>query len=332
MEPHDDAGAVPPIAAASSHSAYPPLIAAADCGDADTVATLIAANADVNARGSNGVTALLAACAGNHVVVASMLLAADAGANPDQDFRGLTPLYFACEGGHVRVASALLAAGAEVNQPDSDGETPLYIACMNGHINTIPTLLANGAAVDQGSDGVDTPLFAACHHGHAACARLLSSYGANRVVPFVTAEAVATRRGHTDLAAWLRASRHWSTPLHHLAVIGADRARTLLRAGADIHAAAVPGGPTPLSLARAMRAAGDAPDGSAAHLVLRAARPWSPQTHSLFPVAAREQAELLIVLGKLLSRQPRFETVEVALYDHVWIPSVVPLAVARNTA
>ena len=53
-----------------------------------------------------------------------------------------------------------------------------------------------------------------------------------------------------------------------MARVDVTRARALLRDGADIHAAAAPGGPTPLSLAQAMHAAGDVADSSAAQLVL----------------------------------------------------------------
>ena len=56
-------------------------------------------------------------------------------------------------------------------------------------------------------------------------------------------------------------------------------------------------GPTPLSLAYDMDAAGQAGEGSPANLVLKAVEPWSPSTHALFPHAARAQAtELLLPL------------------------------------
>ena len=86
-----------------------------------------------------------------------------------------------------------------------------------------------------------------------------------------------------DLAAWLIASRSW-TPLAHLETLTAARATSLLRIGASLHE----GEPTPLQ-----RAAGG--EGEAAALILRAAAPWSPASHSLFPAAARERAALLVV-------------------------------------
>ena len=115
-------------------------------------------------------------------------------------------------------------------------------------------------------------------------------------------------------------SRHWTTPLHHLATVGADRARALLRGGANLRAAAAgEDAPTPVSLAERLRAEGSAPAGSAADLVLRAAEPWSPQTHQLFPSEARARAVELTLLGSQLER-----------WTDVWMVFVVPYAVTPD--
>ena len=107
--------------------------------------------------------------------------------------------------------------------------------------------------MDKADNGGITPMYYACMHGFLRIVQLLSSYGASRTFPFAApldmAEHYASHRGHHDLLAWLVRSRLWSTPLHHLEFLTPERALALLRAGADIHAAAEPGGPTPLSLA-----------------------------------------------------------------------------------
>ena len=114
--------------------------------------------------------------------------------------------------------------------------------------------------------------------------KFLSSYSASRAAtPYGTPEAIANSRGHADLAAWLVASRGW-TPLAHLESLTAARALSLLRSGASLHE----GEPTPLR-----RAAGG--EGEAAALIRRAAAPWSPASHSLFPAAARARAALLVL-------------------------------------
>ncbi|EOD05501.1 hypothetical protein EMIHUDRAFT_351152 [Emiliania huxleyi CCMP1516] len=164
------------------------------------------------------------------------------------------------------------------------GATPLFMACQQGRLEIARLLLEAGAAIDQADEQGATPLFAACEDGHLEVAKLLSSYGASRAAtPFGTPEEVANSRGHADLAAWLVASRGW-TPLAHLETLTAARATSLLRSGASLHE----GEPTPLR-----RAAGG--EGEAAALVRRAAAPWSPASHSLFPAAARARAALLVL-------------------------------------
>uniref|UniRef100_A0A7S3ASR4 Uncharacterized protein n=1 Tax=Haptolina ericina TaxID=156174 RepID=A0A7S3ASR4_9EUKA len=195
-------------------------------------------------------------------------------------------------------------------------------------------LLTNGAAVDQTGNSGYTTLAAACQEGDLSCVQLLSSYGASRTFALqlhaavleVTAERLAQHRGHDEILAWLTTSRLWSTPLHHLTIIDAARARELLRGGADLHATAVADRPTPLSLAHALDTAGNAAEGTAAHLVLRAAGPWSEQTHELFPVDARARAVELLLLGHRLSREERFFGQEMAFVD-AWMHHMMPQAV-----
>eukprot|EP00966_Prymnesium_polylepis_P205624 4765135-Prymnesium_polylepis.1 len=78
-----------------------------------------------------------------------------------------------------------------------------------------------------------------------------------------------------------------------------------------------------------MRKVGAASDGTAAHLVLLAARPWSLATHALFPAEARARAITLLLLGHRLAREPRYEGVAGAMVD-VWLAYVMPLAVLRH--
>eukprot|EP00966_Prymnesium_polylepis_P211011 4886486-Prymnesium_polylepis.1 len=124
--------------------------------------------------------------------------------------------------------------------------------------------------------------------------------------------AASCGHGEMAIAAWLALSRRWSTPLHHLEIIPARRARTLLRDGASIHAT-LDGGPTPLSLAHDLHAAGKVTEGSPAHLVLQVASPWSPSTHDIFATAVRCRATTLLYLGYQLSNQERFFPEEHAL-------------------
>ena len=74
---------------------------------------------------------------------------------------------------------------------------------------------------------------------------------------------------------------------------------------------------------------GAAAEGSTAALVLRAAQPWSPQTHALFPTASRARAVEMLLMGYRLSRESRFEGETVAMLD-VWITVVMPHLVQRQ--
>ena len=102
--------------------------------------------------------------------------------------------------------------------------------------------------------------------------------------------------------------------------------RALLRAGADIHAAAEPGGPTPLSLSQAAAAAGGAAEGTAAFLVLEAAKPWSRKTHKYFPAPARERAVELLRVGQWFKRLPS----DFPIPFEVWEVFVMPHMVTRD--
>ena len=140
---------------------------------------------------------------------------------------------------------------------------------------------------------------------------------------------------------WLTASRGW-TPLHHLDTITPDRARALLRGGADPRAAAPAGTDpvrTPFDLARtftegmAERLILDADDpklGPVA-LVLRAAEPWAPTTHELWPDATRARAVALVRLGFKLSQHERFGNNGQAIMD-CWRHGVMAAALGRGSA
>ena len=312
---------------------------AAHRGRAADVAALFAAGADVNELMTNGITALIIACQMGHTEVVAKLLAANADVNLQASDTGLTALMVACQKGHAEVVPTLIAANADVNQANSLGGTPLYLACQNGHIEVIAKLLAANADVEkiQDYDHDDiTAMNIACHNGHLGVVQILSSYGASRTfvdfetgipfrAPYDTAEHVATDYGHHQLAVWLRMSRDW-TPLHHLEFLTPERALALLRAGADIHAGAESGVRTPLSLAQAMAAAGGAAEGTAAFLVLEAAKPWSRKTHKYFPAPARERAVELLRVGQWFKRLPN----DFPIPFEVWEVFVMPHEVTRD--
>jgi ankyrin repeat protein len=314
-----------------------PLIIACCEGHTEVVTKLLAANANVDQVQNDGSTALLFASRQGHAEIVKKLLAANANITL-ADKLGDTPLYAACEEGHAEVAALLLAANADVNQGDNEGRTPLWIASQHGHPKVAEMLLAANAEVnanpisDAEDDGVP-PLKVAIVNGHLGCVQVLSSYGASRVFVFGpddTAERCATEYGHHHILAYLIRSSDWSTPLHHLKILTPERAFVLLRGGADVDASAEPSGQTPLWIAQDLYAAGSAAVGTAAFLVLEAAKPWSRKTHQLFPAPARARVVELMLFGELLSREERFAAYGPQAVVDVWMTFVVPKAVNRS--
>ena len=70
-------------------------------------------------------------------------------------------------------------------------------------------------------------------------------------------------------------------------------------------------------------------DCAAAQLVVTAARPWSPETHALFPAAAREKAAALLFSCSHVVRRRCRCTAESGLAKHVTV-ALVSLLVVRN--
>ena len=224
------------------------------------------------------------------------------------------------------------------------------MSALHGHLDCARLLCDAGANVNAACNQGATPFFASCQEGHLGVAKLLSSHGAarNGTGPFAvaagsahvesTVECLADKFAHTELLEWLRLSRGW-LPLHHVDVLAQERARELLRAdvgelstrlphqrarhGSSLQATCLPSGRvtcgrlTPEELAR------DQPGLPAAQLILRAAAPWSPDTHQLWDAWHRRRAVALCKLGYLLAY--RLEREQHSFGD-AWVRHVMPRA------
>ncbi len=123
------------------------LIHAARNQDAKTVRALLADKVDVNARSSDGSTALLWSAHWNDLDTANLLLTAGADANLANDFR-MTPLWQACTNSDAAFVHALLKAGAKPNTPIATGETPLMTCSKTGSADAVRMLIEYGADVN----------------------------------------------------------------------------------------------------------------------------------------------------------------------------------------
>jgi ankyrin repeat protein len=164
-----------------------------------TVAALVAAGADVNARfqGPHEETPLHWAASSNDVEALDALL--DAGADieaPGAVLGGGTPLADARGFKQWDAAVRLIERGAK---------TTLVDAATLGLLDRVEGYLADAAPVDQ---EINAAFWGACHGGRQQCAELLLDHGAdlNWVPPWenVTPLDGAEREHADELARWLR--------------------------------------------------------------------------------------------------------------------------------
>jgi len=123
----------------------PVIMTAARTGNVETVKSLLAHGADVNAKESpRGQTALMWAVAGKHPEVARMLI--DHGADVHaRSTSGFTPLLFAARQGDMESARMLLEVGANVNEAAPEEGSALVVAIHSGHEALALFLLEKGA-------------------------------------------------------------------------------------------------------------------------------------------------------------------------------------------
>jgi len=116
---------------------------AKDVKDLDTLQRLIGWDADVNAQGQYGYTALRAAARNNNIEAISVLLDAPGIDVNAQDQYGDTALIWAARRNNTEAIAALLdAPGANVNAKTNYGRTALMVAALRNNIDAIQTLLA----------------------------------------------------------------------------------------------------------------------------------------------------------------------------------------------
>ena len=190
------------------------LVAAAARQDVAAVQALIDEGVDVDARRSDGVTALLWAAHRDDVAAADLLLAAGADPNAADD-HGVTPLIRASENASLLLVERLLAAGAAAGAAQGNGLTPLMVASRTGNADIVRTLLTQGADVNAATTEVGaTALMWAVAAPHRPIVEALLAAGAD--------VHVSTAKGMTPL---LTAAQHGDI----------EMARLLIAAGADVN-------------------------------------------------------------------------------------------------
>jgi ankyrin repeat protein len=166
------------------------LCEAAERGDAQTLARLLAEGVNVDERDGDeercgDAPIMLAASYGFAACVALLI---EAGCYVDaRDESDNSPLILAAWGGHEACVELLAKAGCDVEARDSWGKTALMWAAERGKLECVRALARLGADLDAGK-GLEedvyesfgkTALMAAAKEGRAACVAALLEAGAN---------------------------------------------------------------------------------------------------------------------------------------------------------
>ncbi len=183
------------------------LLAAAERGDADAVASALRAGADLEARDARRRTALLLAVTGDHVDAAKVLVAM--GADPDAlDDRHDTPWLVTGVTGSVAMLEALLPAGPDLTIRNRYGGVSVIPASERGHVDYVRRVVKTGIDVNHVNDLGWTALLEAVILGdggprHQEIVRILLAAGADRSIADkegVTALEHARSKGYTAIA------------------------------------------------------------------------------------------------------------------------------------
>ena len=150
-----------------------------DVNDIEMAKLLVENGADVNARDSNGETALMRAASKGNIEFIELLISKGADVNAKENTNGHSVLMYAVSTeGDIESVTVLVKNGADVNARNYDGVTALMGAVFDGNIEAVSALIRNGADVNARSNSGHTSLSAAKELGHTEIAVLLKKNGA----------------------------------------------------------------------------------------------------------------------------------------------------------
>ena len=157
-----------------------PLHNAAKNGKLYSLSELLSKGADINAKDSYGITALIyATMAGRDAIVANLL---DKGADTEaKDNHGRTALIYAIMAGRDAIVANLLDKGANTEAKDDydRGKTALHCAASSGRDAIVANLLDKGADIDAKDINGTTALIYATMAGRDATVKHLLDEGAD---------------------------------------------------------------------------------------------------------------------------------------------------------
>lgn len=157
-----------------------PLIAACDRGRFKVARELLAAGAEVNARTSDNQTALMRAISYGSPCLVNELLAAGADVTARDAFDQSALALVICtapstmeEDARAQLVWKLVEKGVEIDYKIRNRVTVLYLACSLGLETVVAALIQAGADVNVQCHDYYTPLIVACRKGRVAIVRQL---------------------------------------------------------------------------------------------------------------------------------------------------------------
>jgi len=160
-----------------SFDAAQQLLMASIKGDEELTKEILATGVDVDARDSDGGTALQWAAWYGYSRVLTALLDHGADINAKDHTSGRAALHEAAEHGNLSCVEILLQHGAEVNARDVYEWTSLHRAATQGGSHVVNVLLQHGASINMKTFDGQTPLDLACESGQEATIHLLLQNG-----------------------------------------------------------------------------------------------------------------------------------------------------------
>jgi ankyrin repeat protein len=223
------------------------LIAAIEAGKAETVRSLLAQGAEIDAKDDQGYTLLQHAVMSEQDEAVSILLKAGADPEIKSDATGNTALHWAVMGDNLDILRTLLSRGANLEAKNSAGLTPLLFAAANNKTSQAALLLSKGANLEAQDSNGNTPLLKAATRGALEIVKLLLDRGADAAAINTSKQSardLATQNGRAEVSSFFGERDAAQTAQQKLnnklaaaiAENNADKLKLLLDAGANIEA------------------------------------------------------------------------------------------------
>ncbi|KAG1661872.1 Ankyrin [Nymphon striatum] len=161
-------------------------------GDINKVKELLSKDVDVNAKGDNGETPLLAAVNSGKVDMTALLLSYGADIEA-RNFQESTPLIIAAQYGHAAITAMLIELGANLSVRDYNGYDPLMIAASRDHNLVVRQLIAFGADTTLQNNHGNTALMLAIYNEHADVVKILLEKGSKKQLSIANKEGLTPK-------------------------------------------------------------------------------------------------------------------------------------------